>query len=194
MDAINKRGESLSSPAQNEVNAKLEAIRELAKELRTDYPTDTPDESTNWSNKARNRRNALIRAQFLEVGSFCLFGVSEWLVLFDLLCFSVDKETHKRFASHLNWYSFWYADFKPRLSSKYAQHIHWYVHNFLFCLRNKVQTEKDYREGKYGTKGQAYFMETEQQSTTRTETPRISTETAEIPNVSAEGENTEKAA
>lgn len=194
MDATNKRRENLSWPDQNEVNAQLEAIRELAKELRTDYPTDTPYEPTNWSNKARNRRNALICAQFLDNGAFSLISGSEWLELFDLLRFSVDKETRKRFASHLNWYSFWYAGFKPRLSSKYAQRIHWYVHNFLFCLRNKLQTEKDYREGKYGAKGQAYFMETEQQPTTRTEMSRISTETAEMTNVLAEGENTEKAA
>ena len=194
MEATNNHRENLSWPDQNEVNAQLEAIRELAKELRTDYPTDTPDEPTNWSNKARNRRNALIRAQFLEDGAFSLIGGSEWLELFDLLGFSVDKEARKRFASHLIWYSFWYADFKPRLSSKYAQRIHWYVHNFLFCLRNKVQTEKDYREGKYGAKGQVYFMAIEEQPTTRTETPRISTETAEITNVSTAGENTEKAA
>lgn len=192
MDAINKRRENLSWPDQNQVNAQLEAIRELAKELRTDYPTDTLNEPTNWGNKARNRRNALICAQFLDNGAFSLISGSEWLELFDLLGFSVDKETHKRFASHLNWYSFWYADFKPRLSSKYAQRIHWYVQNFLFCLRNKLQTEKDYREGKYGAKGQAYFMETEQQPATRAEMSRISTETAKADNVSDEEEKTSK--
>lgn len=191
MEATNKRRENLTWPDEGKTRKQLEAIRELAKELRTDYPTDTPDEPTNWSNEARNRRNAYIRAQFLtdESGfTFHLLTGSEWLELFDLLGFSVDKETRKRFASHLNWYSFWYADFKPRLSSKYAQRIHWYVHNFLFCLRNKLQTEKDYREGKYGSKGQAYFMEIEEQPAQPTETPRISTETAETVNVSAEGE------
>ena len=148
MDATNKRRENLSWPDQKEINAQLETIRELAKGLRTDCPTDTADEPTNWNNKARNRRNALICAQFLDNGTFSLVSGSEWLELFDLLGFSVDKETRKRFASHLNWYSFWYADFKPRLSSKYAQRIHWYVHNFLFCLRNKLQAEKGYQEGK----------------------------------------------
>lgn len=194
MEATNKRRENLSWPDQNEVNAQLEAIRELAKELHTDCPTDTPDEPTNWGNKARNLRNALIRAQFLDNGAFSLISGSEWLELFDLLGFSVDKETRKRFASHLNWYSFWYAGFKPRLSSKYAQRIHWYVHNFLFCLRNKLQTEKDYCEGKYGSKGQAYFMEAEQQPTTPAETPQNSTETAVAGNVSAKEENTAETA
>lgn len=194
MDAINNHRENLSWPDQNEVNAQLEAIRELTEELRTDCPTDTLNEPTNWGNKARNRRNALIRAQFLDNGAFSLISGSEWLELFDLLGFSVDKETRKRFSSHLNWYSFWYAGFKPRLSSKYAQRIHWYVHNFLFCLRNKLQTEKDYREGKYGAKGQAYFMETEQQPTTPAGIPQIPTETAKITNVSTEGENTAETA
>lgn len=191
MESTNKRRENLTWPDEDKTRKQLEAIRELAKELRTDYPTDTPDEPTNWSNEARNRRNAYIRAQFVtdENGiTLHLLTGSEWLELFDMLGFSVDKETRKRFASHLNWYSFWYADFKPRLSSKYAQRIHWYVYNFLFCLRNKLQTEKDYREGKYGSKGQAYFMEIEQQPSTPTETPQISTETAEMVNVSAEGE------
>ena len=191
MEATNKRRENLTWPDGDKTRKQLEAIRELAKELRTDYPTNTPDEPTNWSNEARNRRNAYIRAQFLtdESGfTFHLLTGSEWLELFDLLGFSVDKETRKRFASHLKWYSFWYADFKPRLSSKYAQRIHWYVHNFLFCLHNKLQTEKDYREGKYGSKGQAYFMKIEEQPATPTETPRISTETAETVNVSMEGE------
>ena len=166
MEATSNRRENLSWPDQDKVNAQLEAICELAKELRTDYPTDTPDEPTNWSNKARNRRNAYIRAQFLkDENGFTLHLLtgSEWLELFDMLGFTVDKETRKRFVSHLNWYSFWYAAFKPRLSRKYAQRIHWYVNNFLFCLRNELQTEKDYREGKYGSKGQAYFMEIEQQ-------------------------------
>lgn len=182
--------ENLTWPDQNEVNAQLEAIRELAKELRTDYPTDTAHEPTNWGNKARNRRNALIRAQFsTNETAWHRINGAEWLELFDLLGFSVDKETRRRFASHLNWYSFWYADFKPRLSSKYAQRIHWYVQNFLFCLRNQLQTEKDYREGKYGTMGQAYVIEVEQQPATASETPRISTETAEPVNVSAESEN-----
>lgn len=192
MESTNKRRENLTWPDEDKTRKQLEAIRELAKELRTDYPTDTPDEPTNWSNEARNRRNAYIRAQFVtdENGiTLHLLTGSEWLELFDMLGFSVDKETRKRFASHLNWYSFWYADFKPRLSSKYAQRIHWYVYNFLFCLRNKLQTEKDYREGKYGSKGQAYFMETEQQPSTPTETPRISTKTAETVNVSDEGDN-----
>ena len=190
MEATNKRRENLTWPDENETRKQLEVIRELAKELRTDYPTDTPDEPTNWSNEARNRRNAYIRAQFLtdENGfTFHLLTGSEWLELFDMLGFSVDKETRKRFASHLKWYSFWYADFKQRLSSKYAQRIHWYVCNFLFCLHNKLQTEKDYCEGKYGSKGQAYFMEIEQQPATPTETPQISTETAETVNA-AEGE------
>lgn len=182
MDATNNHRENLSWPDQKEINTQLEAIRELAKELRTDCPTDTPDEPTNWSNKARNRRNALIRAQFLDNAAFSLISGSEWLELFDLLGFSVDKETRKRFASHLNWYSFWYADFKSRLSSKYAQRIHWYVHNFLFCLRDKLQTEKDYREGKYNASAQS------------TEMPRISTGTAEMANVSTEGESAKKAA
>ena len=182
METTNKRRENLTWPDEDKTRKQLEAIRELAKELRTDYPTDTPDEPTNWSNKARNRRNAYIRAQFLkDENGFTLHLLtgSEWLELFDMLGFTVDKETRKRFASHLNWYSFWYAAFKPRLSRKYAQRIHWYVNNFLFCLRNELQTEKDYREGKYGSKGQAYFMEIEQQPATPTETPRISTETAE---------------
>lgn len=192
MEATNKRRENLTWPDEDKTRKQLEAIRELAKELRTDYPTDTTDEPTNWSNEARNRRNAYIRAQFSTDENGCalhLLTGSEWLELFDMLGFTVDKETRKRFASHLNWYSFWYADFKPRLSSKYAQRIHWYVYNFLFCLRNKLQTEKDYRDGKYGSKGQAYFMEMEQQPATPTETPQISTETAETVNVSAEREN-----
>lgn len=191
MEAMNKRLENLTWPDEDKTREQLEAIRELAKELHADYPTDTADEPTNWSNEARNRRNAYIRAQFLkdENGvTLHLLNGSEWLELFDLLGFSVDKETRKRFASHLKWYSFWYADFKPRLSSKYAQRIHWYVHNFLFCLRNKLQTEKEYREGKYGSKGQAYFMGIEQQPATPAETPRISKETAETVNVSAEEE------
>lgn len=197
MESTNKRRENLTWPDEDKTRKQLEAIRELAKELRTDYPTDTPDEPTNWSNEARNRRNAYIRAQFVtdENGiTLHLLTGSEWLELFDMLGFSVDKETRKRFASHLNWYSFWYADFKPRLSSKYAQRIHWYVYNFLFCLRNKLQTEKDYREGKYGSKGQAYFMEIEQQPSTPTETPRISTETTETVNVSVEGEKAAESA
>lgn len=192
MEITNKRRENLTWPDENKTNEQLEVIRELAKELRTDYPTDTPDEPTNWSNKARNRRNAYIRAQFLkDENGFTLHLLtgSEWLELFDMLGFTVDKETRKRFVSHLNWYSFWYAAFKPRLSRKYAQRIHWYVNNFLFCLRNELQTEKDYREGKYGSKGQAYFMEIEQQPATPTEKPQISTEAAETVNVSAEGEN-----
>lgn len=192
MAAMNKRLGNLTWPDKDKTREQLEAIRELAKELHADYPTDTADEPTNWSNEARNRRNAYIRAQFLkdENGvTLHLLNGSEWLELFDLLGFSVDKETRKRFASHLKWYSFWYADFKPRLSSKYAQRIHWYVHNFLFCLRNKLQTEKEYREGKYGSKGQAYFMGIEQQPATPAETPRISKETAETVNVSAEGGN-----
>lgn len=191
MEAMNKRLENLTWPDEDKTREQLEAIRELAKELHADYPTDTADEPTNWSNEARNRRNAYIRAQFLkdENGvTLHLLNGSEWLELFDLLGFSVDKETRKRFVSHLKWYSFWYADFKPRLSSKYAQRIHWYVHNFLFCLRNKLQTEKEYREGKYGSKGQVYFMGIEQQPATPAETPRISKETAETVNVSAEGE------
>lgn len=197
MEATSKRRETLSWPDEDKTHKQLEAIYELAKELRTDYPTDTPDEPTNWSNEARNRRNAYIRAQFLKdengVTLHLLTG-PEWLELFDMLGFSVDKETRKRFASHLNWYSFWYANFKPRLSSKYAQRIHWYVYNFLFCLRNKLQTEKDYREGKYDSKGQTYFMEIEKRPVPPTETPQISTETAETANVSMEGENmTEKA-
>lgn len=192
MEATNKRRENLSWPDEDKTREQLEAIRELAKELRTDYPTDTTDEPTNWSNEARNRRNTLIRAQFsTDETARHLINGSEWLELFDLLGFSVDKETRKRFTSHLNWHSFWYADFKPRLSSKYAQRIHWYVYNFLFCLRNKLQTEKDYREGKYGSKGQAYFMKIEEQPATPTETPRISTEAAETANVSAEGQNAE---
>ena len=143
MEATNKRRENLSWPDEDKTREQLEAIRELAKELRTDYPTDTTDEPTNWSNEARNRRNTLIRAQFsTDETARHLINGSEWLELFDLLGFSVDKETRKRFTSHLNWHSFWYADFKPRLSSKYAQRIHWYVYNFLFCLRNKLQTEK----------------------------------------------------
>lgn len=191
MEATKTRRENLTWPDENKTHEQLEVIRELAKELRTDYPTDTPDEPTNWSNEARNRRNAYIRAQFVtdENGiNLHLLTGSEWLELFDMLGFSVDKETRKRFASHLNWYSFWYADFKPRLSSKYAQRIHWYVYNFLFCLRNKLQTEKDYREGKYGSKGQAYFIEIEQQSATPTETPLQSTQTAETVNASVDGE------
>lgn len=179
--------ENLNWPDQNEVTAQLEAILKLAKELRTDYPTDTPDGPTNWSNEARSRRNTLIRAQFsTDETAFNLINGAEWLELFDLLGFSVDKETRKRFASHLNYYSFWYADFKPRLSSKYAQRIHWYVHNFLFCLRGKLQTEKDYREGKYSSKGQAYFMEIEQQPATPTVIPQISTGTVEAANISSE--------
>lgn len=189
MEATNKRRENLTWPDEYETRKQLEAIRELAKELRTDYPTDTPQIWGSVRNQQLNRRNALIRAQFTtDETAWQLINGTEWLELFDLLGFSVDKETRKRFASHLNWYSFWYADFKPRLSSKYAQRIHWYVYNFLFCLRNKLQTEKDYREGKYGSKGQAYFMEIEQQPSTPTETPQISTETAETVNVSEEGE------
>lgn len=155
----NKQTESLAWHDTNETKAELEAVRKLAAELRTDYPTDTADEPTNWRNGAINRRNRLIRAQFCtDFGS--VFGINGkiWLELFDLLGFIVDKETRKRFSSHLNWYSFWYADFKPRLSRKYAQRIHWYVENFLFCLRNHLQTEKDYREGKYGEVAQAYFL------------------------------------
>lgn len=195
MEATNKRRENLTWPDEDKTRKQLEAIRELAKELRTDYPTDTTDEPTNWSNEARNRRNAYIRAQFSTDENGCalhLLTGSEWLELFDMLGFTVDKETRKRFASHLNWYSFWYADFKPRLSSKYAQRIHWYVYNFLFCLRNKLQTEKDYRDGKYGSKGQAYFMEMEQQPATPTETPQISTKTAETVKLSAEATKPEK--
>lgn len=189
MEATNKHRENLTWPDEGKTHKQLEVICELAKELRTDYPTDTADESMNWNNEARNRRNTLIRAQFsTDETAWCLINGAEWLELFDLLGFSVDKETRKRFASHLKWYSFWYADFKPRLSSKYAQRIHWYVHNFLFCLCNKLQTEKEYREGKYGSKGQSYFMEIEQQPAQATETPRISTETAEMVNVSAEEE------
>lgn len=189
MEATNKRRENLTWPDEDETRKQLEAIRELAKELRTDYPTDTPQIWGSIRNQRLNRRNTLIRAQFsTDETAWHLINGSEWLELFDLLGFSVDKETRKRFASHLKWYSFWYADFKPRLSSKYAQRIHWYVHNFLFCLRNKLQTEKDYREGKYGSKGQAYFMEIEEQPATPAETPQISTETAEPVNISAEGE------
>lgn len=191
MEATNKRRENLTWPDEDETRKQLEIIRELAKELCTDYPTDTPYEPTNYANEARNRRNAYIRAQFVtnENGvTLHLLTGSEWLELFDMLGFIVDKETRKRFASHLNWYSFWYAYFKPRLSSKYAQRIHWYVYNFLFCLRNKLQTEKEYREGKHGSKGQAYFMEIEEQAATTSETPQISTEAAETVNVSAEGE------
>lgn len=193
METTNKRRENLTWPDEDKTRKQLEAIRELAKELRTDYPTDTPDEPTNWSNKARNRRNAIIRVQFLDDFGFTLINGSMWLELFDLLGFSVDSETRKRFASHLKWYSFGYANFKPRISRKYAQRIHWYVHNFLFCLRNELQTEKDYREGKYGSKGQAYFMEIEQQPATPTETPRISTETAETTELSAEATKVEEA-
>lgn len=190
METTNKRRENLTWPDEDKTRKQLEAICELAKELRTDYPTHSADELTNGRNEARNRRNMLIRAQFsTDETAWNLINGAEWLELFDLLGFSVDKETRKRFTSHLKWYSFWYADFKPRLSSKYAQRIHWYVHNFLFCLFNKLQTEKEYREGKYGSKGQAYFMEIERQAATTTETPRISTETAETANVSAEGEN-----
>lgn len=192
MGTTNNRRDNLSWSDQDKVNEQLKAIRELAKELRTDYPTDTADAPTNWSNEARNRRNALIRAQFTvdENGeALHLLNGFEWLELFDMLGFSVDKETRKRFASLLNWYSFWYADFKPRLSSKYAQHIHWYVQNFLFCLRNKLQTEKDYRDGKFGSTGQAYFTAIEQQPATPSETPQISMETAERINVSGEGDN-----
>lgn len=190
MEATNKRRENLTWPDEDKTRKQLEAIRELAKELRTDYPTDTPQIWGSVRNQQLNRRNALIRAQFTtDETAWHLINGSEWLELFDLLGFSVDKDTRKRFASHLKWYSFWYADFKPRLSSKYAQRIHWYVCNFLFCLRNKLQTEKEYREGKYGSKGQAYFMEIEQQPSQPTETPQISTETAETVNVSAEGEN-----
>lgn len=47
----------------------------------------------------------------------------------------------------------------------------------LFCLHNKLQTEKEYREGKYGSKVQTYFMEIT--SATSAEISRISTETAE---------------
>lgn len=189
MKATNKRRENLTWPDEDETRKQLEAIRELAKELRTDYPTDTPQIWGCVRNQQLNRRNAYIRAQFsTDETAWHLINGSEWLELFDLLGFSVDKETRKRFASHLNWYSFWYANFKPRLSSKYAQRIHWYVCNFLFCLRNKLQTEKDYREGKYGSKGQAYFMKIEQQPSTPTETPRISTETEDTANVSTEGE------
>ena len=189
MKATNKRRENLTWPDEDETRKQLEAIRELAKELRTDYPTDTPQIWGCVRNQQLNRRNAYIRAQFsTDETAWHLINGSEWLELFDLLGFSVDKETRKRFASHLNWYSFWYANFKPRLSSKYAQRIHWYVCNFLFCLRNKLQTEKDYREGKYGSKGQAYFMKIEQQPSTPTETPRISTETEDTANVSVEGE------
>lgn len=190
MEAMNKRRENLIWPDEDKTRKQLEAIREIAKELRMDYPTDTADEPTNRNNEARNRRNTLIRAQFsTDKTAWHLINGTEWLELFDLLGFSVDKETRKRFTSHLNWYSFWYADFKPRLSSKYAQRIHWYVYNFLFCLRNKLQTEKDYREGKYGSKGQAYFMKIEKQPATPSETPQNSTETAETVNVSAEGES-----
>lgn len=189
MEATNKRRENLSWPDQDKVNAQLDAIRELAKELRTDYATDTADEPTNWSNKARNRRNTIIRAQFVRESGDYLINGFEWLELFDLLGFIVDKETRKRFASHLIRYSFWYANFRPRLSSKYAQRIHWYIYNFLFCLRNKLHTEKEYRAGKYGSKGQAYFKEIEEQPATPAETPQISTETAETVNVSAESEN-----
>lgn len=195
MEAMNKRRENLIWPDEDKTRKQLEAIREIAKELRMDYPTDTADEPTNRNNEARNRRNTLIRAQFsTDKTAWHLINGTEWLELFDLLGFSVDKETRKRFTSHLNWYSFWYADFKPRLSSKYAQRIHWYVYNFLFCLRNKLQTEKDYREGKYGSKGQAYFMKIEKQPAIPTETPQISTETAETVNVSARGQNAEKSA
>lgn len=180
METTKNRRENLAWPDQGKVNAQLEVIRELAKDLRTDYPTDTDNEPTNWSNEAINRRNMLIRAQFsTDETAWNFINGAEWLELFDMLGFSVDKETRKRFASHLNWHSFWYADFKPRLSSKYAQRIHWYVYNFLFCLRNKLQTEKDYRKGKYGSTCQAYFMEIEQQPATPTETPQISTKTAE---------------
>lgn len=192
MEATNKRRENLTWPDEEKTRKQLEAIRELAKELRTDYPTDTPQIWGSIRNQRLNRRNTLIRAQFsTDETAWHLINGSEWLELFDLLGFSVDKETRKRFASHLKWYSFWYADFKPRLSSKYAQRIHWYVHNFLFCLRNKLRTGKDYREGKYGSKGQAYFMEIEEQPATPSETPQISMETAETVNVSAEGENAE---
>lgn len=174
METTNKRRENLTWPDEDETRKQLEAIRELAKELRTDYPTDTPQIWGCVRNQQLNRRNAYIRAQFsTDETAWHLINGSEWLELFDLLGFSVDKETRKRFASHLNWYSFWYANFKPRLSSKYAQRIHWYVCNFLFCLRNKLQTEKDYREGKYGSKGQAYFMKIEEQPATPAETPRI---------------------
>lgn len=187
MEATNKRRENLTWLDEYETRKQLEAIRELAKELRTDYPTDTPQIWGSVRNQQLNRRNALIRAQFTtDETAWQLINGTEWLELFDLLGFSVDKETRKRFASHLKWYSFWYADFKPRLSSKYAQRIHWYVYNFLFCLRNKLQTEKEYREGKYGSKGQAYFMEIEEQPATPAETPQISTETSETVNVSAE--------
>lgn len=190
MEATNKHRENLTWPDEDKTRKQLEVIRELAKELRTDYPTDTADEPMNWNNEARNRRNTLIRAQFsTDETARQLINGSEWLELFDLLGFSVDKETRKRFATHLKWYSFWYAGFKPRLSSKYAQRIHWYVHNFLFCLCNKLQTEKEYREGKYGSKGQSYFMEIEQQPAQLTKTPRISTGTAETANVSDEEEN-----
>lgn len=189
MEATNKRRENLTWPDEDKTRKQLEAIRELAKELRTDYPTDTPQIWGSVRNQQLNRRNALIRAQFTtDETAWQLINGTEWLELFDLLGFSVDKETRKRFASHLKWYSFWYADFKPRLSSKYAQRIHWYVCNFLFCLRNKLQTEKEYREGKYGSTGQSYFVEIERQASQPTETPQISTETAETVNVSAEEE------
>lgn len=163
MEVTMKRHENLSWLDQNEVNVQLEAIRELAKELCTDYPTDTANQYTNRINVAINRRNAIIRAQFCS-DSVCVAGVDgpAWLELFDSVGFVIDAETRKRFASYLNWYSFWYANFKPRLSYKYAQRIHWYMQNFLFCLRNHLQTEKEYREGQYGAKAQAHFLTTEE--------------------------------
>ena len=139
----------------------LEAVRKLAAELRTDYPTDTTCESINWNNKVRNRRNAIIRVQFLDDFGFTLINGSMWLELFDLLGFSVDSETRKRFASHLKWYSFGYANFKPHISRKYAQRIHLYVEYFLYYLRKCLQTEKDYRDGKFGASAQAYFAAVE---------------------------------
>lgn len=60
---------------------------------------------------------------------------------------------------------------------EYARRIHWYVQSFLFCLHNKLQTEKEYREGKYGSKVQTYFIEIT--CATSAEISRISTETAE---------------
>lgn len=154
----NKRTESLSWHDTNENKAALEAVRELAAELRTDYPTNTADEPTNWSNKAKNRLNGLIRAQFIDDGAWVHMNGERWIEMFDLVGFCIDKETRKRFITYLKRYTFWYGDFDKRISRKYAQRIHWYIENFLYCLHYHLRTEKDCREGKYGEKAQAYFL------------------------------------
>lgn len=155
-----KRTESLSWHDTNETKAELEAVKRLAAELRTDYPTNTADEPTNWRNEAINRRNGLIRAQFIEDGAWVHMNGERWIEMFDLVGFCIDKETRKRFIAYLKRYTFWYGDFNKRISHKYAQRIHWYIENFLLCLHNHLQTEKDYREGKYGEAAQAYYLTT----------------------------------